>query len=874
MKNLFLYVGLRHLTRKPIRTLLTTLGIAFGIALFVAIRIINYSVLQSFKNSIESISGKASLTITAGELGFPEDRLDLLSKVPGVRYTAPMIEQRAYLADQSKASVSAETVVILGIDLLKEQSFRTYKTTDEHVIDDPLTFLNQPDSIIVTHSFAKKHDLKIDSRFELSTSTGKKSFTVRGLLSPEGPAKAYGGSIAIMDIDGARMTFGKENKTDRIDIVTKDGTDTEAVAAAIREKLGPGYEVERPATRSVAMERLVKSFQVMLTFFSTLALLVGLFLVTNSVAMAVAERKKEIGTLRALGATRSSILILFLTESVAMGAIGSFLGSFLGRGLASFMVKLVAASMTNQYMIPVEVSRLHFTPQDIGLAVLLGAITSLGAAFWPSYRATLIQPLEAMRRQEVGEGAQKQGAMRYAPVAGVVFLGLGWLYSVNSGTLIFPQFDRLVQGMGILGAALIGPTMVASFLRLLAKASSLFSKKHAVNQIVPRLARDNLLKNPMRTGSNVMSLMIGLLLVVMLASVNSSFRTTLDRWIERDLKADLLVSSTGRLISFEVQPLQEDLIPLVNTVPGIYPPSQNGAYGIRFMHLQYEGKRLAIKAFDPPPPHNRYEIFDALDRNTFEAGKELFESPTPTVMISDNFALKYGKKTGEILKVPTPSGIVEARIVGIAKDFASDEGVLYFNRKWIKEYWKDSLISAIGVQVMKGVDPQVVRTAIDLKFGKERNLMVTSASEMRKQLMETVDQSFGFARAIEGAALLVGLLGLLNTLLISVLERTREIGMLRAVGMTQKQLSRMILLEALLQGFFGAIAAIGLGSWISHLWVKYTLVHLMGYIIDFYFPWEGIWLALLSGIGVAAFAGFFPARNAARLEIREALDYE
>jgi putative ABC transport system permease protein len=204
MLNLFRYVGIRHLQMKPIRTLLTTLGVSLGVALFIAIEIINQSTLSSFKENVEAVAGKAKLTISAGDAGFAEEKLDIIKKVPGVRSAVPMIESRAYFTDSEGNN---DTLMVLGVDLLQEQSVRTYKTSDEQIIDDPLVFLNQPDSLIVTHGFADAHHFHQDSTFNLSTAHGTQKFTVRGLLSPEGPAKAFGGAIAIMDIDGARVSW-------------------------------------------------------------------------------------------------------------------------------------------------------------------------------------------------------------------------------------------------------------------------------------------------------------------------------------------------------------------------------------------------------------------------------------------------------------------------------------------------------------------------------------------------------------------------------------------------------------------------------------------------------------------------------------------
>ncbi|MGK5082931.1 FtsX-like permease family protein [Bdellovibrionota bacterium FG-1] len=864
-RNLFQYVGLRHLKMKPTRTILTTIGVSLGIALYVGIAIINRSTLHSFKESIEAVAGKATLIVSAGEAGFPEYRLDLIKKVPGVKYAVPMVESRAYFAGNKDSS---ETITILGVDLLQEQAVRTYKTTDEQVIDDPLVFLNQPDSIIITRAFAAQHHFKIDSTFALATAHGTKRFTVRGMLSPEGPAKAYGGAIAIMDIDGARMTFGKEGKIDRVDVVTVAGEDIDQVAQRINHAVGSGYRAERPETQNENMERMVKTYQVMLTFFSTLALLVGLFLVTNSVSIAVAERKREIGTLRALGATRGGILTLFLSEAVVMGAMGAFVGAWLGRGLAAVLLSLVTRSMSSQYLTRIDVSTLLFGPGEVLRAVALGATAAFLAALFPAWRATTIDPLEAMRHHEVGENANQQGFFRYSPWIGVGLLSFMGLATWAGLPVRFQWIDTLCQICAILGSALLGPTLVVFLIRLMRPLVL------RMGGTISRLAQDNLLRNPRRTGSNVMSLMVGLMLTIMIAIVNVSFRMTITDWFNRILRADLFVSSTGRLISYQTQPQHEDLGPELEKIPGIKMTNGKGAYGIRFIHVTYEGRQLGMKAWDEPDPAANYSILDVQDRTPFQAGRDLYHSPDPTVLVSENFVLHFKKKTGDSLDLDTPSGRSSFRIVGVVVDFAGPEGILYIDRQLYRRIWHDPLVSAFGLNLAPGADLSTVRQEIDRQFGRARNISVTSNAELRDQMVSVIDQSFAYTRAIEGAALLVGLLGLLNTLLISVMERMRELGMLRAVGMSRSQVSKMILQEALVQGALGAVAAVVLGSGIAYLWIKYSLAHVLGWMIHFYFPWLAVGGTVLVGTAVALFAGFFPARRASLLEICEALEYE
>lgn len=862
MGNLFQYVGLRHLTSKPGRTALTTLGICFGVALFVAIEIINHSTLASFKESIEAMAGKAQLTVSAGQAGFDETLLEKIESVEGVKRAVPMVETHAYMATPGAA---LETLVVLGVDLLKEQGVRDYKTTDEQVIDDPLVFLNQPDSIIVTRAFAQAHGLQMDSKFELATALGKRTMTVRGLLTPEGPAKAYGGQLAIMDIDGARMTFGKESKLDRVDLILRDGAEPAAVAGRLQARLGPGYSIEAPSGQTENMERLVKSYQSMLSFFSTLALLVGLFLVTNSVSISVAERRREIGTLRALGGTRRGILALFLSEAVVMGLLGSAAGVWCGRLLASLLIGVVSESASTQTLTQIKPSALVFGTPEILKGLLLGTAAAFFAALVPSIKATRVHPLEAMKKTAAGESSSHFGAPLYFGVALLAYFTISSLQNWGAAHVLH---EILSQGSSIIGPALVGPALVAGLLLLFRPA---FVR---IGGTVTRLAKDNLLRNPRRTGSNVVSLMVGLILVTIIATLNTSFKTSIMAWFDRALKTDIMVSSFGKISTYQVQPVSEDIGKELAHVPGVLPGTRDGAYGFRFLHFKHQGKQFALKALDEPTRDQDYAMLDVQDRPRTEAARELFHSRDNTIMISQNMSQKMRLRTGDQLELATPTGPHTFRIVGVLVDYASPEGVVYMSRDRYKSLWNDRLVTGFGLMVAPGFEVESVRKEIDRRFGASRHLMTVSNAELRQSILADIDSGFAYTKAIEAAALLVGLLGLLNTFLISVLERTRELGMLRAVGMSRGQLRGMIIQEALVQGGFGALVAVGLGSWIGYMWVTTTLSHVLGWVVTFHFPWTAVVSTVFIGIAVTLVAGLYPARRAAHIEIREALEAE
>ncbi len=869
MRNLLEFVGLRHLRLRPARTILTTLGVAFGIALYVGISIINQSTRESFRENVEAVSGKAKLTISAGSSGFSEEKLETVKAVPGVLHAVPMIEARGYFKG---TKVEDESIYILGVDLLQESAVRTYKTTDQKIIEDPLIFLNQPDSIVVTKKFAETRNLGIDSKIELATAEGRKTFTIRGLLEPEGAAKAYGGSLAIMDIDGARFSFGKMGKIDRIDIVPDPAVPVETVLSALKVKLGSGFTVERPETQSESTERMIASYQMMITFFSSLALLVGLFLVFNSVSISVAERRREIGILRALGASRKSILSVFVLESAFMGMLGAIIGTLIGRVLADGMVDQVTHSIGAQFHTDIQANHLRLTLSQFLTTVGLGAFTSAAAAFIPAMRASRISPLEAMKARGLDSVGVERESNR------TVLIGAGMLVFVAFSMKLqwnrnLPAVEQLTQASSVLGAAFFGPFVVFALIRLLRKVIK--------TQRAPilRLAQDNLLRSRRRTATNIMALMVGLFLVMLIATIRASFQDTLTNWLGEILTADVVVTSSGRAITAEVQPVRADIQDELLKIPGVRDPGRGRGTCSRFLQVSSAGTNYTLKAFDQPGEWVHYRNFKIKGRDREEVGQELFDvkanEKEPRIIMSENFFLKHpDKKVGDYFEVDTPSGRIPFRIIAVSVDYASANGVIYMHREVFRRYWKDDLVSVFALSLDPGTDLERVRSELGKSVGQKYNLTAVSNAEMRVEMRKAINETFAYTRAVEAAALLVALMGLLNTLLISILERTREIGVLRAIGSSRKQIFRMILGEAIIQGGLGALVAVAIGGAVGKLWIENSLANSLGWVVDFSMPISSIAITVGVGILVSAIAGIYPSKRASELPIVEALDYE
>lgn len=804
LANLFRFVSLRHLRAKPSRTFLTAAGVALGVALFVAISAINDATLRFFEENVNAVSGQASLTVFGAEGGFSEDKVAAVKDVAGVAAAVPTLETRARVELSGRP---ARSLVVLGIDFLQESAVRSYRSNDR-VVDDPLEFLNQADSIVVTKGFAREQGLALESTIVLSTAHGRRTFVIRGLLEDEGPAKAYGGGIAIMDIDGARASFGKEGKVDRIDVVAAEGVDTKALAGRVAAALGPGHRVEPRDAQAEALARMVRGYQTILAFLSSLALLVGMFLVGNTVTLAIAERRSEIAILRALGASRASVVVGFVVEAAAMGLAGALVGIALGRVVSTSLVARVSESMSRQYVTPIDVASVQLRFAHAALGIAFGVVASALASLLPAWRASRIRGAEAFGRPSVVEGRACLG----------------------------PRIGRLVE--------LVFRTPIL------------------------RLASTNLLENPRRTGGNVLALVVGLMLVVVMGTIHQSFRRSIGDWQQRTFKADLVVSASGRLVTLDVQPLAEELAAEIDRVPGVSIEDGRGARAIRVVKTTHEGRAIVIKAVDRPHSRVGFSFLDVTDRSPEEAGAALYDGGD-VVLVSESFARHFPGNAREVM-LETPSGRRAFRVGGTVIDFAHPEGVVYLSREVYKRHWQDSLVTAFAVQAREGTSVEALRAAIDRDLG-DRGLVPVMSRALEAQLDQTLDESFAYTHAVEAAAIGVGLLGMLSTLLMSFLERSRELGTLRAIGMSRGQVMRLVLVESALLGGAGGVAAAVLGIVTARAWVVSSLAGSLGWSITVHVPFASVASTLGAGLAVGLFSGLVIARRIARLPIREAL---
>lgn len=847
-------VSLRHFFGSPLRTALTVVGVAVGVATLVGITAINRSVMDAFRSTIDTIAGKADLTVAAETTGFPEELLDTVRAVPGVTHASGGLTVVAPVKD-----TPTDSLYLVGVDLLDDGHFRTYESTDTDMskLADDLEFLNSTDRLMLSERYAADHGLKTGSTLTLVTPDGAKDFVVHGLLKETGPTKAFGGSVAVMFFGSLQEAFGKGRRFDRIDVAIDKTVGLEAMKERLRKVVGPTIEVDSPDRRGQSVETMVRSFQLGLNLGSAVALLVGVFLVYNTVSIGVVQRRREIGTLRALGATKQRIRTLFTLEAGVLGAIGSLLGLPLGLFIGRGAIAQVSDSVSAIY-IRVNAKDVQLGAAELVVGLVLGISGSMFAALRPAWVASGVQPVEALRR-DVAVGAGAVQLRSWPTVVGALLLLGAWPM-----TMLPPPRENLpIGGYFAVFLVLMGTTLLSPLL-LRVMNRPYRGPGQAVFGVPGRLAADNFARAPVRTAVPVGALSIGVSMAITIAGFVGSFQASAEKWIDQAVPADLFVTSSAKVAGVQNQPMSASIRDELTPIAGI---AETDA--IRIYAHDVLGLRIFLISLTP-------EVYEKRGKPTILSGHlpSWDERKAGWVVVSENFARRRELSVGDSFPVNTPSGQLTYRVSAVIIDYTSDQGSIVIDRKLFMEQFKDDRVDTFHVYLKPEASLEQVRGEITAKLGKKFDLYVLSNAELRTEALNLVSNAFSVSYAMEFVAVVLALLGVVNTLLAAVLDRTREIGLLRAVGASRSHVIRLFAAEAAFIGLTGGVLGVTVGGVVGAIVTKVVGVQATGWNFPFMYPWQtGVQMLLVATV-CAIVAGLYPARRAAKLDVVEALSYE
>ena len=840
-----------YIRKHLLRWMLTLAGIVLGVAVFVGMHTANQSVLYAFHQTVDRIAGATQLQITSGETGFDEEALELVQAVPGVRVAVPVIEAVVNTGIQGQGNI-----LILGVDMTGDRGLRDYdiERGEEGVVDDPLVFLAQPDSLIVTDTFARQNGLAIDAKIPMRTMEGEKLFTVRGIMKQGGLTSAFGGNLAVMDIYAAQRVFGRGRKFDRIDLAVKDGFAVDNVQQKLQRALGPGFQVDSPSVRSQQFDSMSHIYSLSADITSAFALFIGMFIIYNTFQIAVTQRRGEIGILRALGATRRQIRTIFLGESIVAGLIGSAAGLLLGILIARGMTGYIGGLLGEVYGVAQKAEEISTSPALLGVALLLGVITSVVAAILPARNAARVDPVHALQKGKYQQLTAGENRMRRIAALLIAL--------VSAACMLFSRYRVIFyigDALAIIAALLLTPTLA----QWIARAFRPLLKW--LRPVEGTLAADSLLQAPRRTSGAVSALMLSLALVVSLGGVTRASYDSILTWLNVALNPDLFVSPSESLTarSFRFPGAMEQQL---KAIPGIAE-----VQAVRDARLQVRGVPIMFVAVDVNKIRDRARLPPiAGDPNAMYA----LASAGQGILASENFSLLRGFKLGDAVDIPTPTGMLRLPIVGIVADYSDQQGSILMDRSVYRKYWKDDTINIFRLYLARGANEADVKRRILEKFGQERRLFVLTNRQVRAYILGLTDQWFGITYVQIAVAVLVAVLGIVNTLTVSIADRRRELGVLQAVGGLRGQVRHTIWLEALAIGAVGLILGLALGALQLYYSLQIMAEDIGGLRLNYEFPYA-MSLALLPVIlGAALLASLGPGESAVRGSLVEALEYE
>lgn len=860
-------VSLPRFREHPLRTALTIAGVMLGVATLVAVVLVNRSVVGSVQATFDDISGKADWQVAGGSAGIEESLLETLKEIPGVYKVTPIIQKTVRVSadrldPERKTQLDGQYLLVLGVDFLGEDDeyFRAYGSQEvDAVKEEPLAFLNSSTNIVLSDKFANEYGYRVGDTVPLLTPSGTQDFEIWGFIREERIGRAFGGFIGVMYYQAAQVAFERGTLVDRFDVAVTPGADADAVRDAMLARLGPGFEIERPERRSGRVTKMLNAFQFALTMGSMIALLVGMFLIFNTISISVVQRKYEIGILRALGTTRRQILRLFTFEGTVMGVVGSVLGTGLGVVLAKVLLASVTESVGELYL-QVEANKVHLDPLLMVAGFLLGIGMSLVSSLWPAKSATAVRPVETLRAAPTPTMADATRPLGRADVAAFVLGAVSVLFLFQDPIWDMPLFAYGAMLTLTLTFALLMPRVVLLVHRMFRPILATFGGVEA------QIANESLIRDINRASATTAALMIAIGMAVSSAVFITSFRDSTLKWIDQSVPADIFVTSAARFSGVKNNPMSADLLPFFMEIDGVESVDM-----IRIADLHFRDLPIKLLSLD-------WNVYKEHAQSTYVDGS--FEMADPLlgagsgVLIGENLARRCGLSAGDTVELLTPAGTRTYRVGGVIIDYTSDQGIIVMDRTAYIHAFGDTMVDTYELYLEPNGDLETIRSEIIKTYGATYDLFVLSNAEFKGELKALLNQIFAVLDALELVALIIALLGVINTMLASVLDRVREIGVLRAIGTLRKQVRKMVVYEAMILGFASNLMGIVSGL-VGGLVMLYSINTVQtGWVFPFSMPTIPIIQVFFLILVVAALAGWYPARQAARFRVTDALGYE
>ncbi len=864
-----------YLRLHPTRAVLIVLSIALGVATLVATRMLNQSINREAPEAVNPMAKLSDLVVMNAQTGVPRDLARQLkeAKIPGLRDAQPVVLGRVTLPQLDK---NGRSVWLFGLDWtskdLREAGSDANNSwgVEIHWIDK----LSQPavlarlvgdrlmgrTPVLIGDKLARDLEAKLADgvkQFQGLAASKRSEMTLLGTVHFKNVGALADGNFVIMDVrDAAAIIFPqRQENVSQINVLVEKGADTQQVRQRLKEHVGDRAEVRTLESNYEAVRDVTGGLELGFDIGGAIALVVGLFLVYNVLSVSVAERRHDIGILRSVGATRGQVAGLFMGESALLGLVGSALGLPLGWGLGWLTLRPLIGFLSDVF-VPMPAASLQLKPSLMLIAAVAGVGTAMLAALLPALHAASEQPADAVRRVP-RTGQFRHRVLHVSAIVAILLTGVACVV----------WRDHLPRRAGVFAGAIL---LFVSGLVMIPLATELLGRllRPLVRSFLGlecRLAADNLVRSPGRTGIVIAALAATAGLVFGLAGFIHSTKQTVYTWVDDRIAADLFVTCGGSIDSASLtQPMDAKLRDKLRSLPEV-----EAVVGIRFHILDFRERIIFMLAIDG-------DAFQ--DDSTRSMARNLSKYPRlregGTALVSENFAALYGVHPGERITIRGRDGPLSLEVLGTMIDYTWNRGTILVDRAWFNRTFGDNLVDIWDVYLRPDADPAAVRDRIETKWGRREALYGATRTQMHKSIEEGIDRIYLLGYAQFFIVGLVTLLGVVSALFISVLQRRRELGLLRAVGASRGQVLGTVLAEAALMGLFGAFIGFVVGVVLEWYTIRLLLFDEAGFVFPMLVPWKPAVVVLGLSVVLATLVGVWPAYHATRLRIAEAIAYE
>jgi putative ABC transport system permease protein len=848
----FTGIGLRNLRARAQRTLLTAIGIVLGVGIVFGVITLSDTMSSTFRDLYSRAFGAADITITtAGGSGtLAEGVVEKVRGYEGVESAAPRLSLPASLIldrEQANGLPEVQSMRLFGVEPESAALATGFDLTQGR-------FPESGKEITLDGGSAESAGLEVGDKVTLGTPRGPERLDLVGILRI--PGGSFGGfGFGMAPLPYAQKAFEDPGRISGIAVEAADGIPVPELRERLDRGLGEGLQAERSETRTQEMTSQLQGFRISLLFFAGTALFVGAFLVFNALSMTILERTRELGMLRALGSTRTMIARSVIAEALILGLLGSTLGVLFGYGMAKCLVYLFGRAFLFQ------ITELVLSPFALVSAIVVGVAVTAVAALYPALRASRVSPVEAMRARSGGTGKGRSRILAVlAPLFGLLLLGVGapWIYylaknlSANLNGLVYASGIAGVIG-AFLGVSLVIPTLVRPLAALLSPVLRLLFG------VEGRMAAANATRNRGRTALTASALMVGISLVVAFSALGGSVLGSIRSYLDGSLGSDYVVQPTSQ--NSDVT-FSSDLPEKVGRVPGVESTTSLDSTFLR------KGNEVSIVfGVDQNYPDIFRVDYTAGGPNAFSKLEH------GGALVAKQLAETRRLAVGDRVELPTPKGPKEYPVEGIVEnDIVGGGAGIYLSREMLARDFNEQKGEFLAIKAEPGTNRGALTRNIEEILRRYPQFTLYSNAEWKAQIEDDFNRQYVFFYAIMGVSVAVSAFGVVNTLSMSVFERTREIGILRAVGTTRLQVGRLVIDEGIVISLIGCLVGVAVGSLLGYLFVLGSGAG--GFEINFFYPKVPALAALLSGLFIGVFAGLLPASSAARKSIVEAVQYE